>query len=136
MGIDIGTKRLGVALSDKSQRIATPLAVLDMDAVQLDPTLFTELVDDWVIDRFVIGLPLSLDGTEGPHAQRTRQIAARLLGARIVDATFVDERLSTTQAKSALREAGRSEKQSRGVVDKVAATLILQSYLDAQKAES
>lgn len=130
LALDIGEKRIGVAVSDSALRVATPLTVLDASVIG-DPRPLADLVDQYEVDRLVIGLPLSLDGTEGPQAVRVREVGTRLAEGLGMDVTYADERLSSAEASRAMRAAGLSDKQKRGRVDMVAAALILQTYLDA-----
>lgn len=132
LGLDIGEKRIGVAVSDPSGTIASPLKVLDADAVLADDREIARLVAEYEIATVVVGLPLSLDGTEGPQAVRIRRAAARLAGFVDVPFEFVDERLSSAEASRAMGAAGASERGKRGSLDMVAASLLLQTYLDAR----
>ena len=130
LALDIGERRIGVAVSDPSGTVATPLAVLDAAAVLADGREFARLVDEYGVGRVLVGLPLSLDGSEGPQAASVRRAAARLAGFVDVPFDFADERLSTAQASRAMGEAGISDREKRGSVDMVAASLFLQAYLD------
>ena len=133
LALDIGERRIGVAVSDPSGTVATPLRVLDTALVMRDALVLQRVVDDYEVEVLVVGLPLSMDGSEGPQAAAVRRIAARLAGSVSVPIEFFDERLSSTQAKRAMTEAGVSDKAKRGSVDMVAASLFLQSYLDARR---
>lgn len=130
LGLDIGERRIGVALSDPDGRIATPHVVLDA-ASALQGRALTDLLGDWDPGLIVIGIPVSLDGEEGPQAKRIREAAATLIERLDVPVVFQDERLSSAEAGRRMAEAGLSEKERRGKVDMVAASIILQSYLDA-----
>ena len=132
LALDIGEKRIGVAVSDPSGTVATPLVVLDSARVMGDGRELVRLVDDYEVDRVVVGLPLSLDGSEGPQAARVRLAAKRLAGFLRVPIEFADERLSSAQASRSMAESGASAREQRGRVDMVAAALFLQSYLDAR----
>jgi putative Holliday junction resolvase len=131
--LDIGEKRIGVAVSDPGGRVATPLKVLDA-AVLRDPGPLLRLLEEYGIGLVVVGLPLSLDGTEGPQARAVRASVARLGPALGVPVEFADERLSSAQARRALGDAGLSDRAKRGRIDMAAASLFLQSYLDARRA--
>lgn len=133
LGLDIGEKRIGVAVSDPSGSVATPLAVLDARQTLRDGRELAKLVSDYEVELLVAGLPLSLDGTEGPQATRARSAAERLAGLVSLPLEFADERLSSTAARRAMTEAGVSDRQKRGSVDMVAASIFLQSYLDARR---
>lgn len=130
LGLDIGEKRIGVAVSDPSGRVATPVKVLDARRALGDGVELRRLVEDYEAELVVVGLPLSLDGTEGPQAVRVRSVASKLAGFLPVGVVFADERLSSAEAKRTMREAGVSERHQRGSVDMVAAAVFLQAYLD------
>jgi putative Holliday junction resolvase len=132
MALDIGERRIGVAISDPDCRVATPHSVLDARAPELEQRI-RRLLDDYEVARVVVGLPLTLEGTEGPQAAHVREAVARLEAAVPVPIEFFDERLSSVQARRSLSESGMSERQMRGRVDMIAASLILQSYLDARR---
>ena len=133
LALDIGDKRVGVAVSDPRGRVATPVKVLDASALR-DPRAVASLVEEYEAECVVIGLPLSLDGEEGPQAQRVRKIGARLAQGLRVEVQYADERMSSVQAKRALREGGLAERAQRGRVDMLAAAIFLQGYLDAHRA--
>lgn len=130
LGLDIGERRIGVAVSDPGLAIASPLEVLDARAVTNSVAL-REIIEEYEIERVVIGLPLSLDGTEGPQALRVRRMADELADSLGLPVHFYDERFSSVEAGRAMQAAGMSERQKRGSVDMVAAALLLQGYLDS-----
>jgi len=132
LALDIGDKRVGVAVSDPRGRVATPVRVLDASALR-DSHAVASLVEEYEAECVVIGLPLSLDGEEGPQAQRVRKIGARLAQGLRVEVQYADERMSSVQAKRALREGGLAERAQRGRVDMLAAAIFLQGYLDAHR---
>jgi putative holliday junction resolvase len=133
LALDIGEKRIGVAVSDPSGTVASPLVVLDAAAVLGDGRGLTDLVEEYDAGLVVVGLPLSLDGTEGPQALSVRRAAARLAGFLRVGIEFADERLSSAQASRTMGAQGASQRRQRGSVDMVAAAIFLQSYLDARR---
>jgi putative Holliday junction resolvase len=133
LGLDIGEKRIGVAVSDPSGTVATPLAVLDAGRAVGDGRELSRLASDYDAELLVAGLPLSLDGSEGPQTVRVRQAAARLAQLVSLPLEFADERLSSTQARRSMADAGVSGRDQRGSVDMVAAAIFLQSYLDARQ---
>ena len=133
IGLDIGEKRVGVALSDPSGTVATPLVVLDAKKVLGDGRDVRGLIDDYEADLIVIGLPLSMDGSEGPQAARVRAVGERLARFLPVRIVYHDERLSSSQARRSMSAAGVSDKAKRGSIDMVAACLFLQSFLDARR---
>lgn len=134
LGLDIGEKRVGVAVSDTTRRVATPAACLDAGALRRDGRALVRIIDDYEVGRVVIGLPLSLDGTEGPQALRVRRFVEALSPFLGVPVEFVDERYTSTEAGRRMREAGVSERAQRGSKDMVAAAILLQAYLDRNAA--
>ena len=135
LALDIGSARIGVAVSDVEGRVATPLTVLDAGALAGDPTPLLRLVEDYEVGEVVVGLPLSLDGTEGPQARRVRETARRLAERLDAPLVFYDERLSTAEAERAMASTGADARKRRGAVDMVAATLVLQAYLESRETE-
>ena len=133
LALDIGEKRIGVAVSDPSGTVASPLLVLDAKRVLGDGQELVKIVRDYEVDTVLVGLPLSLDGSEGPQVTRVRAAASRLAGFLRVPIEFQDERLSSSAASKAMQSAGASTREQRGSVDMVAASLFLQSYLDARR---
>lgn len=131
IALDIGEKRIGVAVSDAAGKVASPLTVLDAKKTLGDCAELRRLIEDYEVQRLVIGLPLSLDGTEGPQAARVRRAASRLAQFLPLEMEFADERLSSVEAERVMAAAGVSERDRRGEVDKVAAAVFLQSYLDS-----
>lgn len=137
LALDIGEKRIGVAISDSQMRVATPLAVMDARQVLGDGGPLRRLIADYDdVGLLVVGLPRSLDGDEGPQAATVRKAAARIKAHVDLPVTFVDERLSSAEASRRMAEAGLDERKRRGSVDMVAAALFLQAYLDAQAKET
>lgn len=134
LGLDIGERRVGVAVSDPAGRVATPLKVLPAP-LSADSRALIRLAEDYDIEQLVIGLPLSLDGTEGPQAARVREEGERLARILRVPVVYHDERLSSAQAERLMAEAGADGRARRGSVDMVAASIILQSYLDARSLD-
>ena len=133
LGLDIGEKRIGVAVSDPSGSVATPLAVIDARKALGDSRELMRFVEDYEAELLVAGLPLSLDGSEGPQAARVRTAAERLATLVGLPLEFADERLSSTAARRAMTDAGVSDRDKRGSVDMVAASIFLQSFLDARQ---
>lgn len=133
LGLDIGERRIGVAISDPFGNVATPLAVVDAHATMTDASPLANLLRDYDdIGSIVVGLPLSLDGTEGKQASSAKQVGERIAALLGLPAVFVDERLSSAEAHRRMAEAGADSRKRRGSVDMVAAAVILQSYLDAE----
>ncbi|NTU70817.1 MAG: Holliday junction resolvase RuvX [Coriobacteriia bacterium] len=133
LALDIGEKRIGVAVSDVTGTVATPLVVLDAKAALGDGLSIKRVADDYEVELLVVGLPRSLDGTEGPQAAKVRSAAKRIESLIGLPVAFVDERLSSSEATKAMSSAGMTERDMRGRVDMVAAALFLQTYLDAER---
>lgn len=134
MALDVGERRVGVAISDELGAIASPLAT-----VQRGPRDLAEiasLVRDWTVSQLVIGLPTGLSGREGPQATLVRSFGANLEGALGpgIAVIYWDERLTTAIAQRSLIEAGASRARRKERIDAVAAGVLLQSYLDASRA--
>ena len=132
VALDIGKARVGVAASDPLGTLASPVCVLDARDVLDQGAAWLRVLDDWQPELLVVGLPLSLDGNEGSQARRIRKQGQAIADACGLPVQFVDERLSSTQAKRILHEEGLSEKQMRGRLDMVAASLFLQAWLDQE----
>lgn len=133
MALDIGEVRIGVALSDTTGSLASPLTVLPVQEVLSNAKSFRRILEDWEPDILVIGRPKTMAGEDGPQAQRIMEQARQIADACQLPLTFQDERLSPQEAKRILRKQGLSEKKMRGKVDAVAASLFLQTWLDRQK---
>ncbi|MBW7849784.1 MAG: Holliday junction resolvase RuvX [Rhodospirillales bacterium] len=131
LGLDVGTKTIGLALSDVSLTIATPFDTIRRTKFTQDAKELMQVVDRQDVGGLVIGLPISMDGSEGPRCQSTRQFAANLLALRDLPVAFWDERLSTAAVTRTLLEADASRRRRAEVVDKMAAAYILQGALDA-----
>lgn len=134
LGLDIGEKRIGVAVSDPSGRVATPLSVLDARDVTADIAPLLRIVEDYEVQRLVVGLPLTMSGEEGPQARDVKRVAmvfSQRLGMAVA---YQDERLTSKVAERAMSEAGVGSRARRGRVDMAAAALLLQVYLDAENA--
>jgi len=130
MGLDFGTKTIGVAISDRLQTVATPRETIKRRKFGLDADAIERLIADNEIAGIVLGLPMNMDGSEGPRAQSTRAFARNLSARIAVPIFFWDERLSTVAAERALLEADMSRKKRADVIDNVAASYILQGVLD------
>lgn len=130
MGLDLGTKTIGVAVSDTFRNVATPLETVRRKKFTLDAERLLHLVSERNIAGIVLGLPRNMDGSEGPRAQSTRAFARNLSRLTDIPITYWDERLSTVAAERALLEADTSRKRRAEVIDHVAAGYILQGALD------
>ncbi len=133
IGIDAGTKTLGLALSDVTRTIASPLLVLRRKKFKEDAAELLRLAAEHEIAGFVLGLPTNLDGTAGPRVQATRAFARNLNALSGLPILLWDERLSTAAAERTLLEADASRRRRAAVIDKLAATIILQGALDRMR---
>lgn len=129
-GLDLGTKTIGVAVSDGLRQVASPLTVIRRRKFTLDAADLMRIVTERGLAGLVMGLPRNMDGTEGPRAQSTRAFARNLSALTPLPITFWDERLSTVAAERALLEADTSRRRRAEVIDQVAAGYILQGALD------
>ena len=133
IGIDVGTKTLGLALSDVGRTIASGVVTLRRRKLAEDLHSLLELVKEQGVGGFVIGLPLNLDGSSGPRAQATRAFARNLGKESGLPILLWDERLSTAAAERSLLETDASRRRRAQVIDKVSAVWILQGALDRMK---
>jgi putative Holliday junction resolvase len=132
VGLDLGVRRVGVAVSDSDGRLATPHAVLQRSGeAAADREAIATVVQELGASKLVVGLPLSLDGSRGPAAVRAAEEAGALELATGIPVELHDERLTTVEASRAPRAKGR--RNTRRVVDDAAATLILQAWLDVHR---
>ena len=132
LALDIGEARVGLAVSDPGLRVASPVCVLPAQEVLSCAKSWKRVLQDWEPERLVCGLPLSLDGEEGQWAKQVKAHAEQIASLSQLPLSFTDERLSSTEAKRILREKGLSEREMRGKVDMIAASLFLQAWLDTQ----
>lgn len=132
LGIDVGTTRVGVARSDPAGLLAVPLETVTRNAAAL--ARIRALLEEHEAIELVVGLPLSLRGEETASTADARRFAESLAGAVSAPIRMVDERLSTVSAARSLREAGRSSRGSRPIIDQAAAVVILQAALDQERA--
>ena len=130
IGIDVGTKTLGLALSDVERTIASGIVTLRRRKLADDLQSLLDLTKEQGVGGFVIGLPLNLDGSSGPRAQATRAFARNLTKATDLPILLWDERMSTAAAERTLLEADASRRRRAEVIDKVSAVWILQGALD------
>jgi putative Holliday junction resolvase len=132
-GLDVGTKTVGIAVSDALGITAQPVRTIRRTNLRADLAELKRLVEEQEVTLLVIGLPLNMDGTEGPRAEASRAFAAAAAKATALPVEFQDERLTTVAAERVLLEADVSRKKRREVIDQLAAQLILQSWLDARR---
>lgn len=133
IGIDLGTKTIGLALSDVSRMIGSPLETIRRTKFKADAARLLELVAEHKVGGLVLGLPVNLNGTEGPRAQATRAFARNINALTEVPILLWDERWSTAAAERTLIEADASRRRRGELIDKLAATIILQSALDRMR---
>ena len=130
MGLDVGAKTIGIAFSDVRRVVATPRETIRRSKFTDDAETLRRLIEANDVGGLVIGLPINMDGSEGPRCQSVRQFAANLLAEFDIAIAFWDERLSTVSAERALLEADMTRKRRAEVIDKMAAAIILQGALD------
>lgn len=129
-GLDLGEKTIGVAVSDRQLAVASPLSTIRRTKFTTDAETLLKIVAEREIGGLILGLPLNMDGSEGPRCQSTRAFARNLTRLTDLPIAFWDERLSTVAAERALLEADTSRKRRSEVIDHVAAGYILQGALD------
>ncbi len=134
LGLDVGERRIGVAVSDTLGIAAGRLVTIERRGLQADLEALRELIHQQAVEVVVVGIPLSLRGGQGPQARRVQAFAEALQRRIGVPIEFVDERLTTVQGTRALIETGLSARRRKAVVDQVAAQLILQQYLETRRA--
>ena len=132
LALDIGEVRVGIAVSDATGRVASPVKVLPAAEVLGHARTFQRILEDYEPDMLVCGRPQTLAGEDGPQAERLMAQARLIAQACGLPLEFADERLSSAEAKRILREEGLRERDMRGKVDMVAASLFLQAWLDAR----
>ncbi len=130
IGLDLGTKTIGVAVSDPDRRLAAPVETIARKRFNLDAERIFALAAERRATGFVLGLPINMDGTEGPRAQSTRAFARNLAKLTELPIALWDERLSTAAVERALIEADASRSKRKAVIDQHAAAYILQGALD------
>lgn len=131
LGVDLGEKRIGIAVSDSNGKVATPLQVIIRSkSIKQDHKKICDLVDEWEADIVVVGMPYSLNGSKGLAAKTVEKEVKELSSALEVPVATQDERLTTVMAAKELAIQGLDSKKQRKVIDQVAASVILQSWLD------
>lgn len=130
LGVDFGTVRIGLALSDPTGTLASPLPHLENKSPTVVRSAFKELIQTHAISKMIIGLPRNMDGTYGPSAGKVREFISQIQAEVNVPIETQDERLTTVQASKQLAHIGLNQKDLRKKVDSSSAALILQQYLD------
>ena len=135
IGLDLGTKTLGISVSDETKTIASPLKTLRFSENNNDEILneLESIVKDFNVEKIVLGLPKNMNNTIGERALVTMEFQKKISDLLNIPVILQDERLSTVSAHNYLLEANVSRKKRKGVVDKMAANIILQTYLDKEK---
>lgn len=129
-GLDLGTTTIGLSLSDKGRRFATPRPVINRKKFSIDAEVLLAFASKEDVKAFIIGLPINMDGSQGPRAQATRAFVRNMSEKTLIPFTFWDERLSTVAAERALLEMDVSRKKREERIDSAAASFILQGALD------
>lgn len=135
MGVDPGTRRVGLAISDPTGTIAQPLPTVDAEPRDTLPARLAEIAGANDAGRIVVGLPRRMDGSHGPEARASQELAAALRTATHLPVELVDERLTTAQAERAMISGGVRRARRKATIDGVAATLLLQSHLDRKRRD-
>lgn len=134
MALDLGTKTIGIAVSDAERQWASGLKTLKRGKFTVDAAEIRKIATHYSVGAIVLGLPLNMDGTMGPRAQATRAFARHLAGFMAIPIVFEDERLTTEAAHETLQAAGVAGRQRKELIDSAAAEVILQTALDRLKA--
>ena len=136
MGLDFGSKTVGVALSDPTGLIASPLEIIERereDKLRKTFSRIEELIEEYKVTKIVLGLPLNMDSSKGERVKKTQEFKEALERRTGLEIVFWDERLSTVEAHEIMTEAGVKGIDRKKFVDKIAASIILQGYMDSQK---
>ena len=132
IGIDLGSKRIGIALSDSDLTVATPLDVIERSGnVENDHIAILKITDEWEVKRIIVGLPISLDGTLGASAQSVMDEISKLGTVTDIPIETHDERFTTVTAEQILLQQNVKRDKKKRVIDKVAAAIILQGWIDS-----
>jgi putative holliday junction resolvase len=134
LGLDMGSRRIGVAGCDGTGLIATGLTTIERQSFQQDLELFRQIVAERQIDILVVGLPYSLNGEIGAQAKRVQKYTKRLAQALQLPVVYVDERLTSFQAEQLIQAENRSPSRHKALIDRKAAAIILQQWLDDRRA--
>lgn len=135
MGLDYGEVRIGISFSDMTRLIASPFETFTRKNLDYDLAYLSNLIKEKGVKKVVFGLPLNMDGSEGERVQATREFAKQLVERSGIAVDFMDERLTSVSAENILVQANVRRDKRKKVIDKLAATIILQEYLDTHKGE-
>jgi putative Holliday junction resolvase len=134
--IDPGTRRIGLAISDEGEELASPLTTVKRTSRAQAVADVVKAIREAGAERIIVGLPLRSDGTEGPEARRARALGDAIAAEAKMEVEYVDERFTTVIAERALGEAGVRGRKKRDVVDQAAAAVLLQGYLDGRREDA
>lgn len=132
LGLDVGTKRIGVALSDPLGITAQPLMTIERESRKKDLEAIEALLTQYDIKKVVVGMPLNMNGTKGPSGEMAKMVGDKIKNKFKIELIYVDERLSTVSAERVLIEGDIRREERKNIIDKVAASYILQTYLDSK----
>ena len=132
LGLDVGTKTIGIAIGYVRTELSEPLFTLQRQSVKKDTVRILQVCRKQAIDHVVVGLPLQLDGTEGRSAKLARQIGTAIVAEGSYGVSYCDERFSTVEASRRLRESGKSSRDQKSVIDQAAAMVIVEDWIRAQ----
>ena len=133
LGLDVGEKRIGIAISDPTGWLASGRTVVYAIGREKDARAVAKIADDEAVTLIVVGMPLSLNGTEGPQAEKVRRFGTELSRATAIEVVYWDERFTTKEAQRYLRDGGMRAKKQRVNIDAAAAEILLQNYLDYRR---
>ncbi len=133
LGVDVGRATIGLALADDVLRVAAPLHTVRRTTEEADMAALRRVVEEYEVERAIVGLPLHMNGAEGASARLARGYAERIAAGLGVAVELFDERLSTFEAETRLRDRGVAARERRAVIDAEAAAVILQGWLDARE---
>lgn len=132
LGLDVGTKRIGVALSDPLGIVAQPLTTIERESRTKDLQAVEAILLEYGVKKVVVGMPFNMNGTIGPSGEMVRMVAEKIKNKFKIELIYVDERLSTVSAERVLIESDIRREDRKYKIDKVAASYILQTYLDSK----
>jgi putative Holliday junction resolvase len=135
LGLDVGRKRIGVAGCDRTGLIATGITTIERQSFEQDVAQLRQLIQEREVQVLVVGLPYSMDGSLGFQARQVQKFATRIAKALNLPVEYVDERLTSFQAEQMLIAENRSPSRHKGLIDRKAASLILQQWLDERRAK-
>lgn len=136
MSLDVGSRTIGVACSDALYLTAQGIETIRRTSLERDFNRIKELIAEYEVEEIVVGLPKNMNGTKGDRALKTEEFVGKMQEVITTPVTFWDERLSTVMAERSLIAADVSRKKRKGVIDKMAAVVILQGYLDRRQSKS